>query len=253
MAKRKKITVVGAGNVGATAAHWAAAKELGDVCLVDIVEGLPQGKALDLMQASPVEGFDCNVVGSNDYADTADYALIDLFEREDVAEAADHVWWRDSVGSIIGKHLALNGMSNQASYESTGAANEDSDYDNVVFTIRGESGDEDLTITPLYDDNGSTSEGTGVLLSELEGPDEETLPAIGTDFTGFVVNFDHNAWDKDVIGFKLETVSGDSDMVYVDSIFFTNMEFEPEIVEDTYPTIDPEDILKFDDFERDSL
>ncbi|MFO8032938.1 MAG: malate dehydrogenase [Desulfohalobiaceae bacterium] len=76
MAKRKKITVVGAGNVGATAAHWAAAKELGDVCLVDIVEGLPQGKALDLRQAGPVEGFDCEVVGSNDYADTADSDIV---------------------------------------------------------------------------------------------------------------------------------------------------------------------------------
>jgi malate dehydrogenase len=69
--KRNKITVVGAGFVGATAAHWAAAKELGDVCLIDIVDGLPQGKGLDLMQASPVEGFDSNVFGTNDYADTA--------------------------------------------------------------------------------------------------------------------------------------------------------------------------------------
>ena len=56
MGARKKITVVGAGNVGATAAHWLAAKELGDVVLVDIVEGVPQGKALDLAQAAPVEG-----------------------------------------------------------------------------------------------------------------------------------------------------------------------------------------------------
>jgi malate dehydrogenase len=71
MHQRKKITVVGAGFVGATAAHWAAAKELGDVCIVDIVEGLPQGKGLDLLQASPVEGFDSRVVGTNDYADTA--------------------------------------------------------------------------------------------------------------------------------------------------------------------------------------
>ena len=71
MATRKKITIVGAGMVGATAAHWAAAKELGDVCLVDIVEGMPQGKALDLREASPVEGFDADIVGSNDYADTA--------------------------------------------------------------------------------------------------------------------------------------------------------------------------------------
>ena len=74
--KRKKITVVGAGFVGATAAHWAAAKELGDVCIVDIIEGMPQGKALDLMQASPVEGFDCNITGTNDYADTADSDVI---------------------------------------------------------------------------------------------------------------------------------------------------------------------------------
>ncbi|MCK8603085.1 malate dehydrogenase [Syntrophobacteraceae bacterium DRH4] len=69
--KRKKITVVGAGFVGATAAHWAAAKELGDICIIDIVEGLPQGKALDLLEASPVEGFDSHVIGTNDYADTA--------------------------------------------------------------------------------------------------------------------------------------------------------------------------------------
>ena len=67
---RKKITIVGAGNVGATAAHWAAAKELGDVVLVDIIEGMPQGKALDLMEAGPLEGFDVNVVGTNGYEET---------------------------------------------------------------------------------------------------------------------------------------------------------------------------------------
>ncbi|MFO0838414.1 MAG: malate dehydrogenase [Phycisphaerae bacterium] len=69
--KRAKITIVGAGNVGATCAHWAAAKELGDIVLVDIVEGMPQGKALDLYEASPVEGFDASIVGTNDYAATA--------------------------------------------------------------------------------------------------------------------------------------------------------------------------------------
>lgn len=74
--KRKKITVVGAGFVGATAAHWAAAKELGDVCIVDIVEGLPQGKALDLLEASPVEGFDSHIIGTNDYADTANSDIV---------------------------------------------------------------------------------------------------------------------------------------------------------------------------------
>ena len=68
---RKKITVVGAGHVGATTALWLARKELGDVVLIDIVEGVPQGKALDMMEAAPIEGFDSRVTGTNDYADTA--------------------------------------------------------------------------------------------------------------------------------------------------------------------------------------
>jgi malate dehydrogenase len=68
---RKKITVVGAGNVGATAAHWAAEKELGDIVLVDIIEGMPQGKALDLMESRPVESFDVTITGTTSYDDTA--------------------------------------------------------------------------------------------------------------------------------------------------------------------------------------
>ncbi len=76
MGKRAKITVVGAGNVGATAAHWAATRRLGDVVLVDIVEGIPQGKALDLLQSGPVDGFDVSVVGSNDYAATANSDIV---------------------------------------------------------------------------------------------------------------------------------------------------------------------------------
>jgi malate dehydrogenase len=70
--RRAKITIVGAGNVGATTAHWCAAAELGDIVLLDIpqTEQMPKGKALDLMQASPVMGFDSNIVGTTDYADT---------------------------------------------------------------------------------------------------------------------------------------------------------------------------------------
>src|SRR5215211_7135539 len=77
MGKRNKITVVGAGNVGATAAHWLASKELGDVVLVDIVEGMPQGKALDLAQAAPIEGFDAALTGAtSDYAQTANSDVV---------------------------------------------------------------------------------------------------------------------------------------------------------------------------------
>ena len=69
--RRNKITVVGAGNVGATAAHWIASKELADVVLVDIVEGTPQGKSLDLAQAAPIDGFDTALIGANSYEQTA--------------------------------------------------------------------------------------------------------------------------------------------------------------------------------------
>ncbi len=68
---RKKVTVVGAGNVGAAAAQRIFQKELADVVLVDVVEGLPQGKALDLMQTGPIEGCDATIIGSNGYDESA--------------------------------------------------------------------------------------------------------------------------------------------------------------------------------------
>ena len=73
---RKKLTIVGAGNVGATAAHWAAERELGDIVLVDVIEGMPQGKALDLMEARPIEGFDVEIVGTNGYGETKDSDVV---------------------------------------------------------------------------------------------------------------------------------------------------------------------------------
>jgi malate dehydrogenase len=69
---RKKITVIGAGNVGATTAQRLVEKELGDVVLVDVVDGVPQGKGLDMFQSGAVEGFDMRIVGSNSYEETAD-------------------------------------------------------------------------------------------------------------------------------------------------------------------------------------
>lgn len=71
MSRRNKITVIGAGNVGATTAHWAASRHLGDVVLVDIQKGVPQGKALDLAESAPAMGFDLQLVGTQDYAATA--------------------------------------------------------------------------------------------------------------------------------------------------------------------------------------
>ncbi len=76
--RRAKISIIGAGNVGATCAHWAAAKELGDIVLVDIPDrvGVAQGKALDLAQCGPIERFDSRIIGTSDYADTANSDVV---------------------------------------------------------------------------------------------------------------------------------------------------------------------------------
>ncbi len=98
--RRAKISIIGAGNVGATCAHWAASKELGDIVLVDIVEGMPQGKALDLAQAGPVEGFDGRLAGTQDYRDTAGSDIVVItsgmarkpgMTREDLLEANKNI------------------------------------------------------------------------------------------------------------------------------------------------------------------
>ena len=73
---RNKIALVGSGNIGGTLAHLAAIKELGDVILFDIAEGIPQGKSLDLAQSGPVEGFDSKMIGTNDYKDLKDSDVV---------------------------------------------------------------------------------------------------------------------------------------------------------------------------------
>lgn len=73
---KKKITIIGAGNVGATAAHWALTRNLGDIVLVDVMEGIPQGKALDLLQCGPLDAYAGKVTGTNDYEDTANSDVV---------------------------------------------------------------------------------------------------------------------------------------------------------------------------------
>ncbi|MDA9573564.1 malate dehydrogenase [Rickettsiales bacterium] len=76
MAKRNKISLIGAGNIGGTLAHLAGLKNLGDIVVIDINKGMPQGKALDIEQSSVVEDFDANIIGSNDYKDIADSDVV---------------------------------------------------------------------------------------------------------------------------------------------------------------------------------
>jgi malate dehydrogenase len=72
----KKISIIGAGNTGATTAHWLAEREIADIVLLDVVEGMPQGKGLDLLEAMPIIGRDTKVKGTNDYADTRDSDIV---------------------------------------------------------------------------------------------------------------------------------------------------------------------------------
>ncbi|HUO60700.1 MAG TPA: malate dehydrogenase [Candidatus Acidoferrales bacterium] len=106
---RKKVTIVGAGNVGATCAHWIAAKELADVVLIDIMEGIPQGKGLDLLEAMPVEKRDCSIIGTNDYADTANSDIVVItagiprkpgMSRDDLLNT-NHKIMQDVVGKVV--------------------------------------------------------------------------------------------------------------------------------------------------------
>src|ERR671925_2441528 len=106
---RNKVTIVGSGNVGATAAHWMAAKELADIVLIDIIEGVPQGKGLDLLESMPIEGRDPDVLGTNDYADTANSDIVVVtagiprkpgMSRDDLLNT-NHKIMQDVVGKVI--------------------------------------------------------------------------------------------------------------------------------------------------------
>lgn len=106
---RKKISIVGSGNVGATAAHWIASKELGDVVLVDIIDGVPQGKGLDLLEAMPIEKRDSRIVGTNDYGDTANSDVVIItagiprkpgMSRDDLLHT-NHKIMKDVVSKVV--------------------------------------------------------------------------------------------------------------------------------------------------------
>ena len=104
--KRAKITIIGAGTVGAACAHWAAVRELGDVVLVDMIEDMPRGKALDLHEALAVEGYEAAIVGANDYEPTADsdVVLIAAAHRRESGVSTEK--WAEANVSIIAEVTA---------------------------------------------------------------------------------------------------------------------------------------------------
>jgi malate dehydrogenase len=109
---RSKVTVIGAGNVGATTAQRIAETGLADVVLIDIVEGLPQGKALDLSESAPVVGHDCTITGTNDYADTAgsDIVVVTSGLARQPGMSRDDLLAKNAgiVASVVGQAAAVS-------------------------------------------------------------------------------------------------------------------------------------------------
>jgi malate dehydrogenase len=108
---RKKIALVGAGNIGGTLAHLIGLKELGDVVLIDIADGMPQGKALDLVQSSTIESFNSNIKGSTNYKDIKDADVVIVtagFQRRPGMTRDDLVEKNSSIIKIVGKGIKTN-------------------------------------------------------------------------------------------------------------------------------------------------
>ena len=182
-----------------------------------------------------------------EYTETTENFLIDAFERENVHEPVG-IYWCGSCGTIIGKHLMLTEGSKYraAGYDASNAAGT---YKNLVIRLRGEKGIEDITVSPMYVTGEGDVYGEPVSLKELLGPDSLAVPAISTGFQSVVINFEANGWDNKINGLALVA----DGTVYVDQIFFTNMEYDASEVCTDFPVLDAEDIILWDNFEREAV
>lgn len=188
------------------------------------------------------------------YTDSPDNFLLDDFDRDDISQTNPDIWWRGAgPGSrIIGKALEFDYTDKPGVYMAAGYDNSNAPgrYDNVVFRIRGDKGQEDILIAPFYVVDGRDVIGEAKPLSSLIGPDGEGLPALTTEFQNLVINFDNSGWDPKVNGFRIESRPGDRGQVWIDQIFFTNMQYDASEIATEYPVIDYESALVFDDFNR---
>jgi len=193
------------------------------------------------------------------YVEDNNNALLDDFNRTDLSDTTGtSIWWRGGSpeSKIIGKHLVFDYTNKKAIYRSAGYDNSNAHgiYENFVLRIRGTEGGEDLKISPFYvKEDGTEIYGEPVALSSLKGPDNQPVPALTKDFQNIVINFAANGWDKKVNGFKFESIDGKSGLVYIDKIFFTNLEYDASSVLTEYPILDLDDIVVFDDFERETV
>lgn len=182
------------------------------------------------------------------YVDTTENSLIDLFQRENVHEPVG-IYWCGSAGKIIGKHLMMEANS---SYKAAGydVSNVTGTYENIVIRVRGEQGNENLGISPFYVKESGEEWGEEVDFAELKGPDGLAIPAITKEFQTIVINFNNSNIDPLINGLKILNKAG---TIYIDQIFFTNMEYDASELVTDFPVLDSQDILLWDNFERETL
>lgn len=191
------------------------------------------------------------------YTESDDNFLLDDFNREDLHATGENIWWRGGgpASQIIGKWLAFDYQNQKAMFREAGYDNSNAQgvYENFVLRIKGRVGGEDLLIQPFYVVDGEDVLGDALRLSELKGPDGEVVPELTTNFQNLVINFAENNWDEKVNGFHIESIEGETGLIYIDQIFFTNMEYDASEIQTVYPIIDESDLVVFDNFNRNEL
>lgn len=187
-----------------------------------------------------------NTLGYNKDTDS----LFDNFvDKTNPNETANGTYWCGSVGKIIGKHLMMPSTSTYkaASYDVSNATDT---YKYMVIKARGEKGAETFSIKPFWVADGDKW-GESIAYASLVGPDEKALPALGTDFTGLVIDLEKSGiTPKNINGLE---ITSDNGTIYVDQIFFTNMEYDASEVCTDFPVLNTTDIVLFDDFNRNTL
>lgn len=183
------------------------------------------------------------------YAEGTDFLFDNFKDKTNPNAPIEGVWWCGSVGEIIGKHLE---MPMSSTYKAAGyeVSNATDTYKYMVIKARGSVGGETLSIKPFWVADGETW-GTTIAYENLLGPDDAALPALTKEFQGLVIDLEKSGiTPKNINGLE---ITSDTGLVYIDQIFFTNMEYDASEVCTSFPILDSKDIVLWDDFNRSTL
>ncbi|HEY8390337.1 MAG TPA: hypothetical protein VIL26_05245 [Clostridia bacterium] len=161
------------------------------------------------------------------------YAMVDDFSNPNLGQPYPGTYWRGSIGTVINQYL----IADDGSYKKTITL----EKDNVVFTARAVGEGADISL--------KDSDGTEVAWADLKGPDNQKLPEIGAEFTGYVINLGLSGLSEETASIEILAANGDADnYIYIDKVFLSDMEIKDSA--ENYPALDTSDILMWDTFNR---